>query len=414
VRVVVFCHSLVSDWNHGNAHFLRGVVQELMARGNEVRVFEPADGWSITNLVHDHGRTAIDAFHRAYPCLHSERYDRSSLDLDAATATADLVLVHEWTEHDLVARIGAHRAARGSYALLFHDTHHRSVTDPASMAAYDLSHYDGVLAFGDSVRDRYVERGWAARAWTWHEAADTRVFYPRASRGSADPAEHADTLKGGSRSSQSDWQFSAVSASSAFPRDTGDVVWIGNWGDDERTAELDEFLFTPVKQLGLRAVVYGVRYPSEARAKLAAAGIEYRGWLPNADVPDVFARFALTVHIPRRPYLESLPGIPTIRPFEALACGIPLISARWDRTGGLFTPGKDFLVAHNGDEMTLQMKRLMSDPPLRARLAAHGLATVRAKHSCGHRVDELMKIYDALRGPGQSGRDDYQAEAMIP
>jgi spore maturation protein CgeB len=393
VRIVIFCHSLVSDWNHGNAHFLRGITQELMARGVEVRVFEPANGWSAANLLHDHGATAVNAFHRAYPHLRSELYEPASLDVWQAIAGADLVLVHEWTEPDLVARIGAHRAAHGSYVLLFHDTHHRSVTDPASMAAYDLSHYDGVLAFGDAVRDRYLERGWTTRAWTWHEAADTRVFYPRLSRGNAETAERAETRHQGSVAPENDLKFSAASARSASPRISGDVVWIGNWGDEERTAELDEFLFTPVKRLGLRAAVYGVRYPSAARAKLAAAGVDYRGWLPNADVPDVFAQFALTVHIPRRPYLESLPGIPTIRPFEALACGIPLVSARWDQTAGLFTPGQDFLVALDGDEMTRAMERLLGDASLRAALAAHGLATIRAKHTCAHRVDELMTIF---------------------
>ena len=45
-------------------------------------------------------------------------------------------------------RIGLHRKANPHYRLLFHDTHHRGVTDPDSMAAYDLRHYDGVLAFG--------------------------------------------------------------------------------------------------------------------------------------------------------------------------------------------------------------------------------------------------------------------------
>ena len=46
MRVVMFYHSLVSDWNHGNAHFLRGVVAELQSRGHDVRVLEPEDGWS--------------------------------------------------------------------------------------------------------------------------------------------------------------------------------------------------------------------------------------------------------------------------------------------------------------------------------------------------------------------------------
>jgi spore maturation protein CgeB len=103
--------------------------------------------------------------------------------------------------------------------------------------------------------------------------------------------------------------------------------------------------------------------------------------------------------VPRRPYVESLPGVPTIRPFEALACGIPLISARWDQTGGLFTPGADFLVARDGAEMTAHMTRLASDAELRATLSAHGLATIRARHTCAHRVDELLALCERLDTP---------------
>ncbi len=361
MRVVMFAHSLVSDWNHGNAHFLRGVVEELLDRDCAVRVFEPEAGWSRTNLVQDHGIAALERFSRAYPRLHSETYDAATLDLDDALAAADLVIVHEWNDHELVARIGEHRSSSGSYVLMFHDTHHRSVTDPTSMSAYDLRYYDGVLAFGDAVRDVYVGRGWCDRAWTWHEAADTRRFRPQG--GAPDR----------------------------------DIVWIGNWGDEERTAEIDEFLIAPVKRLGASATVYGVRYPAEAVARLADAGIEYKGWLPNYEVPSAFARHRLTVHIPRRPYLEQLPGIPTIRPFEALACGIPLVCARWDRTAGLFAPGEDFFVAHDGDEMTDAIASVLASRSRREALARKGLETVRARHTCAHRVDELMHIYDAVR-----------------
>src|SRR5256714_6777062 len=350
MRVVMFYHSLLSDWNHGNAHFLRGVVQELVDRDCSVRVSEPRDGWSRTNLVQDHGLKALERFARAYPRLRSEQYDARTIDLDEALDGADLVLVHEWNDHDLVARIGRHRAAHGSYRLLFHDTHHRSVTDPAAMSAYDLRHYDGVLAFGDCIRDLYLTRDWTTRAWTWHEAADSRVFSPR-----------RDSTAG------------------------GDIVWIGNWGDEERTAEIEEFFLAPVRALNLRATAYGVRYPPDAIARLADSGVSYGGWLPNWDVPSVFASFKATVHIPRRPYVESLPGVPTIRPFEALACGIPLVSARWDQTGGLLTPGHDFLVARDGAEMTAHLQVLLTDDRRREALAARGLATVRARHTCGHR-----------------------------
>src|SRR5947209_18416877 len=183
MKIVLFYHSLVSDWNHGNAHFLRGIVSELLARDHEVCVYEPANGWSRQNLIAEYGEQPLAEFQKSYPSHSSHQYDLDSLDLDRVLEAAGLVLVHEWSEHELVRRVGAHHARNRGYRLLFHDTHHRAVTEPASMAAYDLSHYDGVLAFGKVLRDLYLQRGWAARAWTWHEAADARVFRPPADSG---------------------------------------------------------------------------------------------------------------------------------------------------------------------------------------------------------------------------------------
>jgi spore maturation protein CgeB len=62
MRVVFFAHSLLSDWNHGNAHFLRGVATELVSRGHDVRVFEPRDAWSLRSLLADHGEEALAGF----------------------------------------------------------------------------------------------------------------------------------------------------------------------------------------------------------------------------------------------------------------------------------------------------------------------------------------------------------------
>lgn len=100
--------------------------------------------------------------------------------------------------------------------------------------------------------------------------------------------------------------------------------------------------------------------------------------------------------MPRRPYVKALRGIPTIRPFEALACGIPLISAPWDDTEGLFTPGLDYLVARDGEEMKQSIRLLLEDPAMAAEQAARGLRTILARHTCGHRVKELLSIYESL------------------
>ncbi|MHB8878555.1 MAG: CgeB family protein [Myxococcaceae bacterium] len=363
MHVVIFCHSLRSDWNHASAHFLRGYTTELMARGHRVDVYEPANAWSLQNLISEHGYEPLALFHAAYPHLAPRSYELDTLDLDRALDGADLVLVHEWNDRALVRRIGEHRMRSGRYRLLFHDTHHRAATAPEEVSGDMLQHFDGVLGVGEVIREIYLRRGWARRAFTWHEAADVRVFRPL------------------DRSVQE-----------------GEVVWVGNWGDEERGAELAEFLLEPVEWLGLRARAYGVRYPRAARDALQAAGVSYRGWLPNFEVPKVFARFAVTLHVPRRPYVQLLRGIPTIRPFEAMACGIPLVCAPWHDTEGLFEAGADYLVAHSGGEMRRQLYNVVNDPALSSELAAHGLKTIQSRHTCAHRVDELLTIYRALTG----------------
>jgi spore maturation protein CgeB len=142
--------------------------------------------------------------------------------------------------------------------------------------------------------------------------------------------------------------------------------------------------------------VHGVRYPDEARRQLTDAGIEYGGWLPNYQAPCVFAQFRVTVHVPRRPYVEALPGIPTIRVFEALACGIPLVSCWWDDAEGLFSAGEDFLMVRTPHEMISALRDVLADPDRASALAAHGRRTVLARHTCAHRVDELMSVYEEV------------------
>lgn len=359
MKIVFFVHSLVSDWNHGNAHFLRGVVRELTNRGHQVDVYEPSRAWSRVNLVEHEGTDAEDAFHEAFPSLKSHVFDPQTVDLEAVLDGADMVIVHEWNEPSFIAEVGRHATRFPRAQVYFHDTHHRAATGPAEVASLDLHGYTGVLAFGRVIRDLYLANGWARRAWVWHEAADTEIFRP---------LPHIAP--------------------------EADLVWIGNWGDEERADELEEFLFEPARVLQLRGTIYGVRYPQEARERIATAGLSYAGWIPNHEVPKTFARHRLTVHVPRRPYVERLPGIPTIRVFETLACGIPLLTAPWDDSEHLFEPERDYLVATDGGDMQRLLKELLHEPELAGQLAEQGRQTILARHTCGHRADELIAIYE--------------------
>ena len=118
---------------------------------------------------------------------------------------------------------------------------------------------------------------------------------------------------------------------------------------------------------------------------------------PTTRPPKPSPAIAVTVHVPRRPYVEVLRGIPTIRLFEAMACGIPLVCAPWDDAEGLFRPGNDYLIAHNGAEMTKHLRDVLNDLDLSAALARSGYETIQARHTCAHRVDELLDICRDLK-----------------
>lgn len=364
MKVVFFVHSIISDWNNGHAHFLRGLVTALIRQGHEVLCCERARNWSTDNLVRDNGAAAIVEFARLFPRIRIETYrgaDRIIEEVDELTQGADLVIVHEFNEPETVGAAGYVRHARRDFVLLFHDTHHRPVSVPHQITRLNLRHYDGVLAFGESLAEVYRARFDIRPVWVFHEAADTTIFHPLA----------GEKCLG--------------------------VVWIGNWGDDERAGEIHSYLIDSARLLKcVRFAVYGVRYPEDAIAAVADAGIDYRGWTPNFRVPQIFAQSKMTIHLPRKLYRESLAGIPTIRPFEALACGIPLISAAWADREGLFRRGRDYLVVESPEEMRRAIARLAEDNDARARLAASGLETIRSHHTCDHRAEQLTDIYRTL------------------
>src|SRR5205823_555267 len=159
------------------------------------------------------------------PHLTSIQYRLDALEVGEWLDDVDLVIVHEWNDPKLVSAIGQYRRCNGAVRVLFHDTHHRTLSAWEELARLDLSDYDGVLAYGASLKARYLHWGWGKQVHVWHEAADVRVFYPR----------------NGERS-------------------VGDIVWIGNWGDEERTEELREYFIRPVESACWKAHVYGVRY----------------------------------------------------------------------------------------------------------------------------------------------------------
>lgn len=361
LRLAMFTHSITSDWNNGNAHFLRGLARALTAMGHDLVCWEAVSAWSKMNLLdeEEEGQLSIDKFHATYPELKSGSYGEDKLALIEALQGKDVAIVHEWHTPEFMATI-LDAASETRCRLLFHDTHHRASSSPEQMRKLQVERFDGVLAFGESLRQIYLDKFGLRRVWTFHEAADTSIFFPKPG-----------------------------------PK-TIDVVWIGNWGDDERTRELHEYLIGPARQLAdARWLVHGVRYPAEGLQALEDAGIAFGGYLQNLEAPAVYRKSRITLHIPRQQYQAAMQGIPTIRVFEALAMGIPLISAPWTDSEQLFRT-EDYLKVNSGREMAKALHMLLNDPEAAQLQAWRGLETILSRHTCMHRAEELSLICEGL------------------
>ena len=223
----------------------------------------------------------------------------------------------------------------------------------------------GCWRSAQTLADVYRRWGWGDRVWTWHEAADTRLFHPPGGDG-----------------------------------ERAGLVWIGNWGDGERTREIEDFLLRPAAEAGLRLDIYGVRYPDEALAMLAAHEARYHGWAPNArGAGDLRAG---TRH---RPCATSLlcddparhPDHPRVR------------GARLRHAAGLRALGRCRATVSprhrlpgrrqwRSDDASI-FERCGTTRPCVPRSSAAGLETIRARHTCAHRVDELLRSSRARRAP---------------
>jgi len=81
-----------------------------------------------------------------------------------------------------------------------------------------------------------------------------------------------------------------------------------------------------------------------------------------------------------------------------LACGTPLVCSPWNDAEGLFTAGKDFLMAATPEEMKRHLRTVVLDAAAAREISMNGLKTIRERHTCAHRVDELLQIVNELKG----------------
>ncbi|MCW2679152.1 MAG: hypothetical protein JWM62_553, partial [Frankiales bacterium] len=172
---------------------------------------------------------------------------------------------------------------------------------------------------------------------------------------------------------------------------TWTLGYLGTWSAD-RQPVLDELLVVPARELPEKSfVVAGPQYPADIAWPDNVARIEH---LPPAEHAGFYNAQLLTLNVTRADMVRA-GWSPSVRLFEAAACGVPVVSDWWEGLDHFFAPGTEILVARTAAEVVQHLGSV--DEERRAQIGAAARARVLAEHTAEHRVDELEQHVAQVR-----------------
>ncbi len=164
-------------------------------------------------------------------------------------------------------------------------------------------------------------------------------------------------------------------------------------------------MLEPARRLPhLRFVVAGSMYPPDIAWPDNVDRIEH---LPPAQHAAFYSSLGWALNITRTDMLRAGHS-PSVRLFEATACGTPVISDAWPGLHSVFEPGRDVLTA--SDTEAVQNALMLPDAQRKAIAQAGRRRTLR-RHVAAHRAQELELSLQQAAARRISVTDEQEAEA---
>ncbi|MBW4648527.1 MAG: TIGR04290 family methyltransferase [Kastovskya adunca ATA6-11-RM4] len=362
MKIIILGLSITSSWGNGHATTYRGLVRELVARGHDVLFLERDVPWYATNrdLPHPpYGRTNL------YSNLE-ELKDSFTQDV----READLVIVGSYVPEGVAVGEWVTATARGVTAFYDIDT-------PVTLAKLErgdteylspplISCYNLYLSFtGGATLHRLEQQYGSPMARALYCSVDPTLYAP----------EEGDRL----------WNLG----------------YMGTYSDD-RQPTLNHLLMEPAHQWGEgRFVVAGPQYPSTIKWSSNIERIEH---LPPAEHRTFYNAQHFTLNVTRADMIRAGYS-PSVRLFEAAACGTPIISDYWEGLDTFFELGKEILVADSPADV-LGYLRQMPEEERRA-IGDRARKRVLAEHTSAHRAAELEQYAIAAMAMKSSPKPSF-------
>lgn len=357
--IVFFGLSITSSWGNGHATTFRGLIKALAARGHRVTFFEKDVPWYATNRDF------------AEPPFCRTILYQSPADLmpyEKKIADADLVVMGSYVGD---ARKIANRIVELNPACFaFYD-----IDTPVTIAKMEnddfeylhpemIPDFDIYLSFtGGPVLDRLENEFGARMARPLYCSVDTDIYYPE-----TDAENFIET--------GDPFQYS--------------LGYLGTYSED-RQPSLQRLLVDPAKQLSsARFCVAGAQYPEDLAWPTNVERVEH---IPPHQHRKFYNAQRFTLNITRQDMLRC-GYAPSVRLFEAGACGTPVISDNWPGIEEFFTVGEDMLVAETSKDV-LQHLNMAEDE--RRELGKKLQENILASHTSTHRAFEIELYWQELQ-----------------
>lgn len=352
LRIVVCGLTITSSWGNGHATTYRGLLRELARNGHSILFLERDTYWYADNRDLPAPPYCSTALYNSVDEL-KERFTDEVRD-------ADVVIVGSYVPEGVAVGEWITQTAKGVRAFYDIDT-------PVTLAKLErgdheylspqlISRYDLYLSFTGGPMLRYIERKYGSPC--------ARVLFC-----SADPALYYPEPRG------TEW----------------DLGYIGTYSEDRQPA-LETFLLKPAQRWPEgRFAVAGPLYPPVIQWPPNVRRIDH---LAPSDHRGFYNAQRWTLNITRADMVRAGYS-PSVRLFEAAACGTPVISDYWDGLGTVFTIRKEILVARSTAEALRYLRQTSEEERLRIGQLAR--ERVLARHTAAHRAQELEHAIAEVR-----------------
>ena len=359
LRVVILGLSITSSWGNGHATTYRSLVRALSQRGHRVLFLERDTPWYRAN------RDAVDLPPGSVQLYHSIEELRGRWR--SALADADLVIIGSYVPEGI--EVGAFLQSIGSGIVAFYD-----IDTPVTLASLAkggcayinaelVAGFDLYLSFTGGRALQMLERQYGVRA--------ARVLYC-----SVDPDRHTPIA--------------------------AEPVWgmgyLGTYSADRQPA-LEELMCGPARRCPKEMfAVAGPLYPGEISwpanvERIEHVGPDRHGWF--------YSRQRFTLNVTRADMIR-MGYSPSVRLFEAAACGVPIISDWWPGLETIFVPGKHILLARSSRDVLRYLHEIPDCE--RRQIALRAREHLLARHTAAHRAIALEGYVDELLGRSEPSR----------